>query len=195
MITVEGHWTPSQLQILKTTKQKQNCSKAMLWTPGNKLPQNKQKLLQANKCPKIVPFFISLSLQTSLFVTLKWLLQHMEDYMRLSNATFQQFPVNPKWVYCEQAKSFHLAVPTPTQLSLAVDQLMHESKNVTVATHTQTQTQSIRANKPLKLCLLMEKNNKIAAFVCFNRHLQRWEVLFCSNIIRGLFPSKMGGLQ
>lgn len=85
MRTGEGQWTPSQLQILKTTKQKQNCSEAVLWTPGNKLPQNKQKPLQANNCPKIVPFFISLSLslQTGLFVTLKRLLQHKEDYKRL----------------------------------------------------------------------------------------------------------------
>ena len=60
MRTGEGHWTPSQLLLPKTTKQKQNCSEAVLWTPGNKLPQNKQKPLQANNCPKIVPFFISL---------------------------------------------------------------------------------------------------------------------------------------
>lgn len=83
MKIVEGHWTPSKAQILKTTKQKQNCNEAALWTPGNKLPQNKQKLLQANNFPKIVPSFISLSLQTGLFVALKWLLQHKEDYMRL----------------------------------------------------------------------------------------------------------------
>lgn len=37
-------------------------------------------------------------------------------------------------------------MPTPTQLGLAVDQLMHESKNVTVAARTQTLTKSMHAN-------------------------------------------------